>query len=239
MGRLTLSGLLAGLALVTAPASTLADGDDGQWRFDVYLDDREIGYHEFRAAPEAGGLRLTSEAKFEVKVLFITAFDYEHENTELWRDGCLQRIESRTRTKGKLFEVTGRRVDDRFDVQTRDGADSLADCVGTFAYWDRERLARQRLLNAQTGEYLEVDIQPLPSGTVRIEDMEIPVDRYKLSAKGMDITLAYETGTDNWVALDSTVKGGRLLRYRRHLGELAEPASMALGGRTDQSETLK
>ncbi len=238
MKRYLPASLLAALC-AAAPAAALTDGEAGQWRFDVYLDDREIGYHEFRAAPADDGLRLTSQAKFEVKVLFITAFAYEHENTELWRDGCLQRIESRTRTNGERFEVSGTRVDDGFDVKTRNGVDTLTDCVSTFAYWDRQRLDRQRLLNAQTGEYVDMTIETLPAGTVRIENREVPVDRYRLSAKGMDITLAYEAGTDNWVALDSTVKGGRILRYRRDAAQLAGPGQLASGSRGVTASTLK
>ena len=45
-----------------------------------------------------------------------------------------------------------------------------------------------------------------------------------MAGKGIDITLAYATGSDEWVALDSRLDGGRTLRYRRSAGELELPS---------------
>jgi hypothetical protein len=75
----------------------------------VFLDDAEIGYHRFTLA-EAGAERvLRSEARFEVKFLLFTAYRYAHDADERWRDGCLTRLESRTRDNGARYRVRGRR----------------------------------------------------------------------------------------------------------------------------------
>jgi len=41
------------------------------------------------------------------------------------------------------------------------------------------------------------------------------VARYALRGADLDITLAYELGSDEWVALETRLRGDRLLRYRR------------------------
>lgn len=213
-----------------------ASGADGARKlsFDVFLDDRAIGYQRFSLTPAGSGTRIETQARFEVKLLRITAFAYDHSNTEVWRGGCLRSIDARTDSNGKKSSVNGRAQGDAFVVATKDGERTLSECVATFAYWDKRILLRsQALLNSQTGEYVPVRVTPLGAGTSRIGARDIPVKRYALKGKGIDITLAYASGSDEWVALDSKMEGGRTLRYRRNAAELdllaASPPSRAGG----------
>jgi len=156
-----------------------------------------------------------------VKLLRITAFAYEHRNTELWRDGCLRAIDARTDSNGRKSTVNGRAQGAAFVVATQDGERNLGDCVASFAYWDKDiLLQRQRLLNSQTGEYVPVRIAPLGPGNKRVGGRDLAVERYAIQGEGIDITLAYAAGSDEWVALDSRLDGGRTLRYRRSASEL-------------------
>jgi hypothetical protein len=192
--------------------------------FDVFLDDRAIGYHRFELAPSGAGTRMVTQADFAVRVLRITAFEYEHRNTEFWQDGCLQSIDARTDSNGKKSTVNGRDRGSAFVLATAQGERPLGDCVATFAYWDKDLLLQSRqLLNSQTGEYLPVRIAPLGTDRIRIGQRDITVKRYALKGQGIDITLAYAAEGDDWVALDSKLEGGRTLRYRRNAAELGSP----------------
>jgi hypothetical protein len=189
--------------------------------FNVFLDDREIGFQRFTVTPTAEGTRIDTEARFEVKFLRITAFAYDHRNTELWRDGCLQAITARTDSNGKQQVVNGRDRGSAFVVATAEGEQRLGDCVASFAYWDRNLLLqRQRLLNSQTGEYTPVRIDRLGQGQVRIPEREVTVQRYAIRGQGIDISLAYTVDGGEWVSLDSKLESGRTLRYRRSPVEL-------------------
>ena len=189
--------------------------------FNVFLDDRDIGFQRFTVTPTAEGTRIDTEARFEVKFLRITAFAYDHRNTELWRDGCLQAITARTDSNGKQQVVNGRDRGSAFVVATAEGEQRLGDCVASFAYWDRNLLLqRQRLLNSQTGEYTPVRIDRLGQGQVRIAEREVTVQRYAIRGQGIDISLAYTVDGGEWVSLDSKLESGRTLRYRRSPVEL-------------------
>ena len=83
-------------ARADGPAGVSAVSPENAWRFRVFLDDREIGYHHFYLAGEGEHRQLRSEARFEVKLLFVKVFDYEHENLETCSGNCLQSIRSRT-----------------------------------------------------------------------------------------------------------------------------------------------
>ena len=209
---ITLVGILL---MATAITGFTSESPSDEYRFRVYLDDREIGYHDFLFSDSEQGRTLESEAEFRVKILFITAFRYEHKNMERWRDGCLTEIESRTSSNGKEFSVDGRLNDERLLVESQNGAAPLSGCVKTFAYWDKDFLNADKLLNSQTGEYLDIEVTPLGEEQFDYQGNRITVERYRLSAKDVDVEISYALETGEWIGLDSTIKGGRKLRYRR------------------------
>ncbi len=205
-------GLLA--AFASALLATPAAAAESAWEFEVSLDDRKIGYHRFVVSEDGSRKVLETEAAFDVKLLFITAFRYRHSNVEVWDDGCLESIDARTDSNGKLFEVRGTRKADRLSIMRNNVDDELEECVRTFAYWDPAVLGADRLLNSQTGEYEAVSVRDEGSDVVTVDGTEIAARRYTLSAKAGDIRLWYASGTDTWLALEAPAKGGRTIRYR-------------------------
>ncbi len=198
----------AALASTPAVAATPLD-----WEFEVRLNDRKIGYHSFRLSDDNGRQILETEAAFDVKLLFVTAFRYRHKNREVWEDGCLERVQAQTDANGKLFEVRGVRRADAMTVTTRDEQTRLADCVRSFAYWNPEVLSSTRLLNTQTGEYESVTVIPDGEDRVAVGDRVVEADRYRLRTQNGDIRLWYAKETRTWLKLEAPAKGGRTLRY--------------------------
>ncbi len=210
-----LSATLLCLATTWSTTVVASTASERSLEFDVYLDEKPIGAHRFILADEGRNQIVRSEADFEVKVLFITAYRYEHRNREVWRDGCLQAIEAWTDSNGEHYVVEGASTPTGFEVRTADGKEQLDTCVGTFAYWDRALLNKPRLLNSQTGEHVAVTLRALDGTRLEIDGADLPVERYALSGGDLDITLYYAAGTGHWVALDSRVEGGRTIQYRR------------------------
>jgi len=210
---LAAASLLGGLFFATADASSEAPR---RLNFDVFLDERPIGFQHFDLQPTRDGVRVVTQAEFEVKVLRITAFEYDHRNEELWSGRCLQAIESTTNSNGTPYRVSGRAGEAGFVLGGGGLGRPLGDCVGTFAYWDRSQLAgRDRLLNSQTGEYVPVEVRPLGAGSLTLGGRDVRVERFALSGRNIDITLAYAADSGEWLALDSRLESGRTLRYRR------------------------
>jgi len=201
------------LALGAAPALEAADDE---WRFRVLLDDREIGTHSFRVTREGGIERVDIDAEFKVKFLGITVYSYRHRNREVWRDGCLESIESETRDGRESFHVKGSREGARFKLDTQSGkSENATDCVMTFAYWRRDFLSRQELLNAQNGDFVAIEVEPAKPEKLEIDGRGVETDRYRLkSADGeIDISLWYQSPSGTWFSLESRVEGGRTIRY--------------------------
>jgi hypothetical protein len=183
-------------------------------RFKVYLDDDPIGEHSFQVSPRGQEEQVLSRARFDVEVLIFTAYRYRHESRELWRDGCLERIQASTDDNGTDFAVDGRRVGGALAVEINGQPERLPACVSTFAYWDRDLLERPRLLNPQTGELVKARLEPEGKDRRVYRGREVQADRYRLKADELDITLWY-TSNGDWIGLESDTGKGRTLRYER------------------------
>jgi len=155
---------------------------------------------------------VVSEASFDVKFLFVTAFSYRHNARENWTGGCLEEIEAHTHSNGKELNVVGERTGGAFVIDTGEQEARLPECVMSFAYWNPGFLDQPRLLNPQTGEYVEVEVEELGKDIVRLDGREVSARSVRLTARQMDITLWYSENAE-WLALESVAKGGRILRY--------------------------
>ena len=213
IANILLAALLSLAGSIALAGNTDSEIGEKEWNFRVFLDDSEIGYHNFSLVEEDGRRRLVTEAEFEVKFLFFTAYRYEHVNEETWQGECLQEIRSETDANGRLFEVRGTQDDDGLEIETVDATRDVPGCVKTFAYWNPDILDEPELLNSQTGELLKVDIEPVATEMLNIRGEEVAARRYRLLAKNMELDIWYSRDQGRWLALESTVKGGRKLRY--------------------------
>lgn len=183
------------------------------WDFRVFLDEAPIGHHRF-AVRESGHARdVTSEARFAVKVLGFTAYRYAHDAAEHWRGGCLTSLRARTDDNGERTEVHASRGAERLTVSGPRAREPLPGCVLTFAYWDPAILAQTRLLNPQTGEHESVSVTRLGEETISVRGVPVQTLRYRITGPRHPVDLWYSPQRA-WLQLESTVEGGRRLRYR-------------------------
>lgn len=205
-------------ALMACAIASGANADDKspgkQWQFDVALDGKPIGSHTFELHQDGPKQVVTTEASFDVKFLFITAFRYRHQNTEIWNDGCLLSIDASTDSNGKQLEVRGEITDGRFDLQSAEGSTTLPRCVQTFAYWNPDVLESEKLLNSQTGIYEDVTVTLEGREQVSVAGEPVDALRYRLFADAGEITLWYSSEDKTWLGLEAPAKGGRKIRYQ-------------------------
>lgn len=201
---------MTALALLLQSTAALAQQDE--WNFRVFLDDREIGTHDFTLQRENGLEQVSSAADFEYKLLFVKLYDYQHRNTEHWQGDCLVKINSRTDANGDKFKVQGSLGEEGFLLETGDGQEVLPTCVMTFAYWNPEFLNSSALLNSQNGELLSVEISDPEPDQLMVRGSMRAAFKYRLQAGEMNIRLWYSESNE-WLALETDARGGRVLRY--------------------------
>jgi len=183
-----------------------------EWNFRVSLDNHEIGRHRFVLENDGEQLKLKSEASFDYRLLFFSAFRYDHRDVEFWRDDCLSGLSSITTTNGKAEQVQARRIEDKLLVEYDNRQIEYDGCVKTFAYWNQDILKERRLLNSQTGEYMPVTIDKIGDESINVQGSLKLAERYRINGNRLRIDVWYVGG--NWVALEADTGGGRMLKYQ-------------------------
>lgn len=213
MTRLFLTLAFLGLAGTVPVFASEMDAAGKDWTFDVYLDDSKIGFHRFSLEEaQDGELKLEAEAKFDVRFLFFNAFRYRHHIEETWSGNCLVALDATTDSNGESTAVGGALTEAGFLVEKGSQSLELEPCVMTFAYWNRAFLEQSRLLNPQTGEYVDVEVTAIGTDTLEFDGRTVDARGYKVLARNMEVTVWY-SATGEWIALESPAKGGRTIRY--------------------------
>jgi hypothetical protein len=191
-----------------------------EWQFNVFLDEKPIGQHRFVLEDNDNQRMLTSEASFDVKFLFVNAYRYRHTAKEHWNGNCLSAIEARTEenrettvVKGALDKSMDKSADKTAFVLQSPKPKTLAECVMTFAYWNPAMLKQTRLLNPQTGEYLDTRISALGKESIQVKGQATDAEHYRLEAPKIKIDLWYASD-QQWLALRSTTPEGYIINYR-------------------------
>lgn len=186
------------------------------FHFDVLLDGKPIGTHEFRLTTTPDGtLDVRSEARFDVRVLGLVVYRYRHQASEQWRAGCLQRVEAETRDGGELLSVSGSQRGGRFELHRPASRASSSACVGSYAYWDPAQLIdRSELLNPQTGAFDAVRFEKIGEENIEVQGRPRAAQRHRLRGAGLSIDLWYSPEGE-WLQLASAARGDRQLLYRR------------------------
>ena len=209
MSRILGRGFAATLLVMSAAAASA----DQSWDFRVFLDDKEIGTHRFDLSEQGDERRLTSTATMKVKLLFVTAYSYDHHDVEHWQGDCLSKLASTTDDNGKKHRVDVLRRDGATVVQTLEGTQRLGGCVLTFAYWNPAMLQQTRLLNSQDGEHVAVKIKDAGADSIVVRGVKTPARRYELRSEKLSIDLWYSQ-QNQWLALESKTARGQKLIYK-------------------------
>ncbi|MDH6593411.1 hypothetical protein M2165_003300 [Variovorax sp. TBS-050B] len=206
----------ARLPFVLAASAALAGTAQAEaWNFGVFLDDQPIGEHRFSVTGPADARKVISEASFRVKLLGLTVYRYRHRAVEQWQGDCLSELEASTDDDGEASRVRAQPQGDAgLAVVTLTGTQALKGCVMSFAYWNPAIQRQARLLNAQTGRSENVQVRAMGGGTVEVRGRPVAATRWRIDGPAQPIDVWYAAEGGEWLALDSTVDGGRRLSYR-------------------------
>ena len=205
----------AGFGLLLPAAASASQAAGREWRFAVTLDGSPIGEHAFRLVDRGDEIEVDSRASFNVRFLGFSVYSYEHHAKERWKGGCLASLESRTDDNGDIEVVKGELASEGFRVTQGGKTTLLPACTMTFAYWNPAMRGQSRLLNPQTGDYLDITIASEAEAKPGDGSPTGDAVRYVIRGKNLEVVLWYRKPDDGWLALDSRTSRGSLLSYRR------------------------
>ncbi len=215
------TAILATGAAASAPPAQAEGVDLPEDRvFRVTREDRVLGTHAIRFDERGGDLVV--DVDIDLKLTFgpFTLYRYDHDATEVWRNGALWAGTATTDNNGDDWAVDAERVGNSLFVRgTEDGErfrfTHPADLLPS-SYWRRDILDQARMFNTQKGEIQEIEITAM--GTETIETYRGPVEAEKFRLRGsLDLYLWY-AGPD-LVSMGFYTRGAHI-RYA-----LIDPAS--------------
>jgi hypothetical protein len=203
-----MSQLLTGiLLLLFVQHSGAVESVDKHFDFKVFLNDREVGSHRFVLQQQGENLLVSSTMSLDFTVFMIKKIKYRHQANEVWQGGCLVSLKSQTEKQGENYTVDAKTNGRGLVVESKEGSQTIQGCARGFAYWNPLLLNGEFLLNAESGQYLPVEITSRVSAQDNITHMLI-------AGPKADVRLQYDAA-GSWLSLESKLQIGGLLRYQR------------------------
>ena len=132
--------------------------------YKVSYGDQEIGEQtvSIREHDEAGHVVVAYRTKLKVRILFTTAYELDHNSTEVWHGFTLKSLQSKTTEDGEHFHVEGEATDDGFRI--RQGLSDWTapnDTVTTDSFWVAAALTAPNVINARSGKSSALQVTDL------------------------------------------------------------------------------
>ena len=185
-----------------------------QINFQVQLNDKDIGFHEFNVQKDT----ISNKAQFDVKLWFIPAYKYRHTATEVYKDNCLIQLESETQDGADFFELSSLADSAFFKIKVNDKDYNHPTCSQTFRYWDIQFTDQKLAINPQDGEIFKLTFLKDEDEEVKTKTNTFLANKYTLRAindqdEKFHIELWYEQNSKKWIKLKSYLKDDNVITY--------------------------
>lgn len=185
-----------------------------QINFQVQLNDKDIGFHEFNVQNDT----ISNKAQFDVKLWFIPAYKYRHTATEVYKDNCLIQLESETQDGADFFELSSLADSAFFKIKVNDKDYNHPACSQTFRYWDIQFTEQNLAINPQDGEIFKLSFSKDVDEEVKTKKNTFLAKKYTLRAindqdEKFHIELWYEQNSKKWIKLKSYLKDDNVITY--------------------------
>lgn len=194
---LLLAGLLLGLA--QAPAALAATS----LLFEVFRGHESIGTHRITFTKDGQQLQVDTETKVALQLVGVTVYSYSHRGHEVWSGAYLQSLETRTDDDGTAFSVSGRRTAEGFAVEGSAGSYLVSEGVIPGSYWNSDLLETNALIDIETGQLFEIEVEDRGQDIVRAAGEEVRAQRFRVKGKrvahlwydsaGLVVKMAFES----------------------------------------------
>ena len=183
---------------------------DNVLAYEVFRNDKRIGFHHIQFTRNYDEVKLDIHIELDVRLGFIPLFVYTHQNTEIWRDGMLHSLISKTDNNGKpAFVDLVLEEGSYLGRGSRYEGDLVLPIMST-SYFDPNFVRQQNLISSQDGRLLKVEVAYL--GQEHVPDIAGLVEAHRFRLTGdLKIDIWY-TEDGRWVRTEFS-RGG-VLSYR-------------------------
>lgn len=187
--RISRRALITGVgATLFAPSIVRASGGDR--RFAVLRDGSDIGTHLISVRRNGGEIQVAIDIELKVKILGITAYRYEMANREVWRDGRLISMDSKSNDDGERHFSQVKQAADLLEIDGSVFKGTVAGDSASTTYWAYDFMTRPIWISTADGDPLKVACSKAGSGSIETGAGEVTTEKWKVGGD-MDIDLHY------------------------------------------------
>ncbi|MEL6794036.1 MAG: DUF6134 family protein, partial [Pseudomonadota bacterium] len=139
-------------------------------------------------------VQVAIDIELKVKFLGITAYRYEMENREVWRDGMMISMNSKSNDDGDAAFCRVNAAGGKLEVEGSVWSGVVESDSASTTYWTKEFLNRKLWISTADGDPLKVDVQSAGAGEIN----GTATEKYAVGGD-MAIDLHYAGG--EWVSV--------------------------------------
>jgi hypothetical protein len=207
---------LAGLGMAVVPLpfavprAATPFGPFKDLRFRVLRDGSEIGAHSLTFEGPAERMTVRSTIRLQVRVAFVTAFRYEHDGEEIWENGRIVSLRTRTHDNGPKYEVTGAPEGNGFRVVGPGGPfTTRPDLLTSGAVWHPDYVRQTTIINVEQGGELGLSARKLAEEPVTGPGGQVMAQKYRMVTPQCGGFVWYDSAM-RWLRADVEIKGEKL-----------------------------
>jgi hypothetical protein len=166
--------------------------------FDIYRNNKLIGYHTFSFSNNNDLLEVKSEIKFEIKKLGVVLYDYQVTGTEFYKDGDLIKFNSKTNQNGKSKYVNIKSENGELivDGSSHKGKVPIDYLIGT--WWNHSLVEAPAQISAVSGRIIKQKVKFIGKETINFNGKEINALHFNFSSTDKKLKKKKKLNTDVW-----------------------------------------
>ena len=232
--RLALFVATAGYLISQPVLASSFDDVSGNWlggipqsnqlAYEVVRKGKRIGFqHLSFEMSENGELTTNVYIRLDLKFGFITLFRYIHANQEIWRDGEMISLQSKTYNNGKDEFASFQRQDGKLVGEGYKYSGELANSIISTSYFNPNFIRQKQLVSTQDGRKLDIEVTDLGTQSVSTPEGLVDAFGYRLSG---DLKLdIWYTPAGQWVRTEFDLGGDTITIRQVNMSDLPDPAS--------------
>ncbi len=156
---------------------------NGKVKFEVIRKNNVIGTHEIEFKEKNDILLVETNIDIEVKVLFVKAYEFNHQSTETWINGNFTKIVAHSDFEDEReYFITGEDDGDSFFASGMDGKLELDKNILPSNFWNIDILKQKELFDTQKGIVRTIEVEDLGYEKIKINGDKIKCKKFTFNA---------------------------------------------------------
>lgn len=183
--------------------------ENGRLAYEITRKGKRLGFQTLDFTTlDNGDLQVDVHIEIDFKIIF-PLFRYLHDNREVWRDGKLLSLTSKTDNNGEDEFVRLRAEEGKLVGAGTKFTDNLTSDMLTTSYFNPNFIRQTALVSTQDGRRLDTGIEIIGREVLQLQTGRVEATRFRLSGK-LRIDIWY-TDSGRWVKTEFIRGGNKLI----------------------------